>query len=123
MLSILQSKTKYRNTRMNNEDKYVLFVDSHHGQYIPELFCKGYVNGNYKFTFSEQSTIDAIREIAKCGVGCEHYWDLWNDILNGTIIPNQDLGIPGSYYLHHDEDLWLAHESVEFDDMGYPILD
>ena len=108
---------------MNNEDKYVLFVDGHHGIYIPELFCKGYVNGNYKFTFSEQSTIEAIHEIAQNGIDCEHYWESWECVLNGTIVPHDELNIPGTYFLHHNEDLWLAHESVEFDDSGYPILD
>ena len=108
---------------MNNEDRYIMFVDSHHGQYIPELFCKGYVDGNYKFTFSEQSTIDAIHEIAQNGIDCEHYWECWERVLNGTIIPHDELNIPGTYFLHHNEDLWLAHESVEFDELGYTIID
>lgn len=105
--------------------KMMLLIDSHHGIYIPYLFCKNYAVGNYKFTLNER-VMDSVNYIANDeNAESEFYWDSWDDVLSMAIITFEDSDeLTGKYFLsQHDSDLWIVHESIEYDDFGFPIND
>lgn len=106
-------------------DKLILLIDSHHGIYIPAMFCGGYANGEFNFTIDDPYALEAIEHLNNSEDQSDGFWDSWDAILaNATLTPTKESGLEGQYILsQHDGDLWMVHHSVQFDDFGYPIVD
>ena len=76
-----------------------LFADSARGIYIPQHFAEAvkreHVSG---VTAEDWETLEA-------GPDAEHYWAIWDRVLNSATIQHPTLG---ACYLWQDGDLWIV---------------
>lgn len=90
------------------ESKYsgiILFVDSHHGAYIPKVFVE-MINRDYW-----QPISDYDEKILMAGPdvddSCE-YWEVWHKFIDGSqFLTDQD---GHKWFLHQDGDVFLMCE-------------
>lgn len=89
------------------EAKRELFLDESRGVYIPKAFAEC-VDRTRVSGIDMSETLD---ELAKGPDDCEHYWDIWDDVLNlATVTDTNGVG----YRLEQDGDLWLVESAGEF---------
>lgn len=85
----------------------VLLVDSHHGQYIPQIVAEMYCQ-ELNWDWSEVSKED-IQSLLN-GVEDENYWEAWCQALD-----NVRFEVDGvRYQLFQNEDLWAIPLEIEF---------
>lgn len=84
----------------NFEDRIILAVDSHHGQFIPQVFIEEW--GSQLIFDGEALDLEAILT----GPDDENYWEEWCRLLgDGRVLINGE-----RYYIVENEDLWLINE-------------
>lgn len=95
----------------------MLVCDEVNGIHIPHLFCKYYSMGLYRFQIeASQSVMDCISSLSNdASRESEHYWDEWDEVLNGCSIRLSD--VSEVYHLHHDGSLFIVSESTEYDNL------
>jgi hypothetical protein len=92
------------------EDSF-LFLDSHHGTYIPQLFIEQ-IRPECLSGVSDEDIA-----ILKAGHDHEDYWEAWHSVLDHAIVTNVHGGIPhknARFTLYQDGDLWLVPENAEW---------
>lgn len=86
----------------------LLCLDDHRGVYIPrdfaELVDRSRVIG---ITPNEWACLEA-------GPNYEHYWDVWNRILDDAHVIDPEKNI--TYSLYQDGPLWLIPDGMEWDE-------
>ena len=100
---------------LTRENPFELLVDSHHGQYIPQVFAETVRRDLFGDSISAEDF-----EIISAGPDQEHYWDAWDSILNSA---ETNDGVT----LWQDGDLWavnwsLIGDSDEIADIGEMAL-
>lgn len=92
-----------------NNNQPELLVDSHHGIYIPQLFCQAY---RPYITNFDQVKDDF--NICLLNPECEHYFDAWDNLINNIELTN-DKGEKFTIgYLYDESDLWAIPEGYEY---------
>ncbi|PRY29771.1 hypothetical protein CLV58_12533 [Spirosoma oryzae] len=89
----------------------MLMIDSHHGQYIPQLFAKTYatfIDEDSKDTHFDENMASLL-----AGPDDEWYWDAWDSFLNQLRLTMPKGKDEVKITLHHDEDLWGVPMTVE----------
>jgi len=93
----------------NEKKKPELLVDSHHGVYIPQVFCQSYQQ--YITNFDE---IKEDFNICLLSPESEHYFDAWDNLINRVKLTN-DKGEKFTIgYLYDESDLWAIPEGYDF---------
>lgn len=87
----------------------ILFVDSAHGVYIPQIFFQQ-IKHELLFWDLDQEYKDDILAAMKAGPDHEEYWTYWETVLDCVFVKKADEAHldKGYYNLHHDGDLWLV---------------
>lgn len=94
---------------MTIEFKQVLLVDSHHGQYIPQVFAETVKRDLCKGISQEQW------DILESGPENELYWDVMTEIENTCEIVSEG----DTYTLYYNGDLWAISGDVPEDFYDY----
>lgn len=86
-----------------------LLCDSHHGVYLPSVWCSNTENiWNIK-----QEDWDYLSDASNLEDDY-YYWDVWNDILNDACYTDKH-GVV--WTLHQDGDLWaIAYDELSIDE-------
>jgi len=95
---------------MNKITEPELLVDSHHGIYVPQIFCQTY-NDPENFENYEEIKED-METVAKIGPDGEDYWYIWDDLLNKIVLKGN-----ATLYIH--EDLWAMPEDFDPEAEGW----
>jgi hypothetical protein len=99
------------NTTTKNPE---LLVDSHHGIYTAQLFCKWYAP---YITNMEEVKEDF--DICILGPDNEFYWESWENLINNIEFTN-DKGEKFTIgNLGEECDLWAIPEGYDFEEEGY----
>lgn len=85
---------------LTKSNPFELLVDSHHGQYVPQVFAEIANRDLFGETISAEDWA-----ILEAGPDHEHYWDCWDDVLNSA--ETED-----SVSLWQDGDLWAVNWAV-----------
>lgn len=101
---------------LTKENPLELLVNSHHGQYVPQIFAE-----TIKRELFGDSISDEDFEIIAAGPETEYYWDAWDSILNSA---ETEDGVS----LWQDGDLWAVNWSLigdaeEIADIGSQALE
>lgn len=93
---------------LTKSNPFELLVDSHHGQYVPQVFAETIKRELFGETISAEDWA-----ILETGPDHEHYLDAWEDVLNSAETAD---GIS----LYQDGDLWAVNWSLigDPDDLG-----
>ena len=92
----------------HNSKEPILLIDSHHGIYLPKVFCEVYAN------LVEQEQSENL-DICLAGPDHEDYWDAWEDILDTTHFTEEGVKYSiGS--IGEENDLWAIPEGYEYDE-------
>lgn len=93
---------------MNNEPIYL--INSAHGVYIPQIFARSYRDNEFNFKFEDHDRAEKLMdELLNDPYEYEFYHEAYDELLSMDIIFNGE-----TFYLYHDEDLWLCHEECNF---------
>ena len=84
----------------------ILLIDSHHGIYIPKLFCEQCNPENTQWVWDYENNKDILLNLEH-----ELYWDVWQEVLDSAYIINPD---NVKYTLYENGDLWAIPEGYEF---------
>ena len=77
-------------------------IDSHHGIYVPQVFCQSYVLGT--------ELDEAVTLIVEQGPDHESYWEAWEEVLEGA-------RVKGSWTItQHEGDVFAVHPDAEWSD-------
>lgn len=85
---------------LTRNNPFELLVDSHHGQYVPQVFAEIARRDLFGETISAEDWT-----ILSAGPEHEHYWDSWDSVLNSA---ETDDGVS----LWQDGDLWAVNWSL-----------
>lgn len=85
---------------LTKSNPFELLVDSHHGQYVPQVFAETVRRDLFGTTISAEDWT-----ILEAGPDHEHYWDCWDDVLNSA---ETEDGVS----LWQDGDLWAVNWSL-----------
>ena len=101
---------------LTKENPMELMVDSHHGQYIPQIFAEIVRRDLFGESISAEDFA-----ILESGPDHESYWDAWDAVLNSAETAD---GVS----LHQDGDLWAVNWSLigdaeEIADIGSQALE
>ena len=98
-----------------NENEIILAVDSHYGQYTPQVFIERY--GEFLTTPLDEES----KKIFVEGPDNQFYWDDWCYILdNNTVkLTTYEGNAPTEYKIIENEDLWLVPINMELPDEWY----
>lgn len=79
-------------------DHAILLIDSHHGQFIPQIYRETCLKSllNYKDLINDLQTLKDPED--------EFYWEAWNNILSSAKHMTRYNG--KEYFLYQDGDLW-----------------
>lgn len=85
-----------------------LLCDSHHGVYLPSVWCSNTEN----IWGIKQEDWDYLLDASN--LEDEYYWDVWNDVLSYASYID-DNGV--AWTLYQDEDLWaIAYDELSIDE-------
>lgn len=87
------------------EESAILYIDSHHGVYIPQIFTQYIVPSQWAGISDDD--LKACEE----GIENEWYWDAWCNIIDNAVLVHPENGM--RYYIYHNEDVWLIPEGVD----------
>jgi len=76
-----------------------LYADSARGIYIPQYFAESV---NREMCDASDDDLD---QLAQGPDSCDHYWDIWTDVLDNTVLTDSD---GQQWRLHQDGDLWFV---------------
>lgn len=80
----------------------ILWLDGWRGIYIPRDFAESFGNdGRMKSVFNVS---DEEWKVLEAGPNHDHYWDVWDEVLQKAEIVFPD---NNTYRLYQDNDLWL----------------
>jgi hypothetical protein len=92
----------------NNTKEMELLVDSHHGQYIPQIFANSFGLPENFLNWDEiKEDIDFLKQ--EDSNEHEDYWEVWDEILNNAKLKS-------GFELYHNEDLWAVPCGFNWDD-------
>jgi hypothetical protein len=98
----------YRKDRDTKPDM-LLWLDSNRGVYIPQHFVESFKD--FDAHVSDVSAEDKATLLS--GPDSESYWDAWADVCDNATVTDEN-GI--KYRIHHDGDLWLIPEGMEYNE-------
>jgi hypothetical protein len=93
---------------MTDKPEMILWVNDHHGIYVPQEFAKRFAN-------RAQQVIGVTDEdwaILDAGPGHELYWDVWNEVEQNALV--RDGGT--TYRIYNNGDCWLVPADMVWDD-------
>lgn len=91
-------------------DNTVLLIDSHHGQYIPQIAAE--ILTDWDIGSQDLETLSA-------GPEDPYYWDTWDRVLNNAIRVDED-GL--RWQLYQDSDLWAYCDELMTDDEYFNLF-
>ena len=95
----------------NNTQEMEFLVDSHHGQYIPQIFAKVYgLPENFDNWEEIKEDIYFLSEDESNEK--EDYWSVWDEILTNAKLKS-------GLELYQNEDLWAVPEGFNWDEFEY----
>lgn len=88
----------------NGLENAELLIDGNRGIYIPQLFAKAVLSG--EFSLRNKQQLQEELSILKNGPDEEEYWEAWEDVLDTAIL------VTGGqqYTLYQEGDLWAVPE-------------
>ena len=89
-----------------NDGKMECILDGCRGIYIPQDFAREILTDDWKGVSEEQTNV------LETGPEHEFYWEVWDEVLDSASIRLPD----GLWTLYQDGDLFLIHESYDWDE-------
>ena len=96
---------------MTKKPELLLWLSDSRGVYIPRDFAQSF--NDLDRAKNVTGVLNEDWRILEEGPEHEFYWETWDDVLSNAVVLDND-GV--RYTLHHDGDLWLIPEGMEWSD-------